>query len=134
MQRRKKYFRLISVASFSLVISSVALGAERWSPEQANEWYAKQPWLVGCNFLPSTAINQLEMWQGETFDPETIDRELGWAKSIGFNTARVFLHELPWQEDREGFVKRVDEFLQIADRHGIRPMLVLFDGVWDPDP
>lgn len=111
-----------------------AAAAERWTPEQANAWYAKQPWLVGCNFLPSTAINQLEMWQAETWDPETIDRELGWAKSIGFNTVRVFLHELPWQEDREGFLKRVDEFLAIADRHGIRPLVVLFDGVWDPDP
>jgi hypothetical protein len=113
---------------------SVASAAERWTPERAHEWYAAQPWLVGCNFGPSTAINQLEMWQAETFDPETIDRELGWAKSLGMNTVRVFLHELPWQEDREGFFERVDKFLEIAARHGIRPMVVLFDGVWDPDP
>jgi hypothetical protein len=118
----------------ALVAGSVASAAERWTPERAHEWYAAQPWLVGCNFAPSTAINQLEMWQGETFDPETIDRELGWAKSIGFNTVRVFLHELPWQEDREGFLKRVDQFLEIAAQHGVRPMIVLFDGVWDPDP
>jgi hypothetical protein len=113
---------------------SVASAAERWTPERAHEWYAAQPWLVGCNFAPSTAINQLEMWQAETFDPETIDRELGWAKSIGFNTVRVFLHDLPWDDDREGFYERVDKFLEIAARHGIRPMVVLFDGVWDPDP
>ena len=74
----------------------------RWSAEQANAWYAKQPWLVGCNFIPSTAINQLEMWQPETFDPKTIDRELGLAQSIGFNTVRVFLHNLPWRDDRKG--------------------------------
>jgi hypothetical protein len=108
--------------------------AERWTAERANEWYDAQPWLVGCNYLPQYAINQLEMWQADTFDAAAIDRELGWAESIGFNTVRVFLHELPWQEDREGFLKRVDKFLEIAAKHKIRPLVVFFDGVWDPDP
>ncbi|MBX3435515.1 MAG: cellulase family glycosylhydrolase [Pirellulales bacterium] len=116
-------------------ISGVSQGAEgKWSKERAAEWYAGQPWLVGCNFLPSTAINQLEMWQADTFDPETIDRELGRGAAIGFNTARVFLHDLLWSEDRDGFFKRIEEFLAIADKHGIRVMFLLFDGVWDPDP
>jgi len=56
---------------------------ERWSAEKANAWYDRLPWLVGCNFIPSTAVNQLEMWQAETFDADTIDRELGWAKGVG---------------------------------------------------
>ncbi len=114
--------------------SSPAGAAERWTPERARQWYDAQPWLVGCNFTPSTAINQLEMWQADTFDPATIDRELGWAQSIGFNTVRIFLHDLPWVEDRAGFVKRVDQFLEICAKHEIRPMIVFFDGVWDPDP
>jgi hypothetical protein len=118
-----------------LFLTNTAFSAERWTKERAAEWYAQQPWLVGCNYLPSTAINQLlEMWQGDTFDATAIDRELGWAASLGFNTVRVFLHELPWQEDRQGFVNRVDEYLAIADQHGIRTMIVIFDGVWDPDP
>ena len=75
----------------------------RWTVEQANTWYESQPWLVGCNFLPSTAINQLEMWQAETYDPETIERELGWAEDLGFNTLRVYLHDLVWSDDPEGF-------------------------------
>jgi hypothetical protein len=126
--------RLIVVTILFLFGAHSARADEQWTKEQANQWYAKQPWLVGCNFAPSTAINQLEMWQAETWDPETIDRELGWAASIGLNTARVFLHDLPWKDDREGFLKRVDEFLEIAAKHKIRPMLVFFDGVWDPDP
>jgi hypothetical protein len=105
-----------------------------WSKEQANDWYAGQPWLVGCNFLPSTAINQLEMWQAETFDPDTIDRELGWAASIGFNTVRVYLHDLAWQADAAGFKQRIDRFLGIAASRGIHPMLVIFDDCWNPDP
>src|SRR3712207_173681 len=93
-------FRACPAVIFVFLMAVEVFAAGRWTAEQANKWYAEQPWLVGCNFLPSTAINQLEMWQEDTFDPKTIDRELGWTKSIGMNTARVFLHELPWQEDR----------------------------------
>ncbi|MFN7138383.1 MAG: 1,4-beta-xylanase [Limisphaerales bacterium] len=107
---------------------------ERWTEQQANAWYAKQPWLVGCNFSPSSAINQLEMWQAETWDPKTIDRELGWAADLGFTSVRVYLHEIPWMQDRNGFLNRVDQFLAMADKHNIGVMLVLFDSVWDPYP
>ena len=108
--------------------------SRRWSPEKANEWYARQTWLVGCNFIPSNAINQLEMWQADTFEPATIDRELGWAAEIGLNTVRTFLHDLAWQADPEGFKQRISQFLDIACRHGIRPMLVIFDDCWNSKP
>ncbi len=108
--------------------------SSQWSEEQANDWYEQQPWLTGCNFNPSTAINQLEMWQAATFDPITIDRELGWAASLGFNTMRVFLHYLVWQEDSAGLKQRMDEYLTIATRHGIRTMFVFFDDCWNKDP
>ncbi|RYY63966.1 MAG: 1,4-beta-xylanase, partial [Chitinophagaceae bacterium] len=106
----------------------------RWSAEKAAEWQKKNGWLVGCNFVPNNAINQLEMWQAETFDPFLIDKELGWAASLGFNTVRVFLHHLLWEQDRKGFLERIELFLDIAQKHGIRAMLVLFDAVWDPNP
>ena len=118
----------------ALVCGGPAQARERWSPEEANAWYKEQPWLVGCNFIPSTAINQLEMWQADTFDPETIDRELGWAEGLGFNSVRVYLHHLLWEQDREDFLKRMGQFLEIADRHEIGVMFVLFDSVWDPHP
>ncbi|MEO0530234.1 MAG: cellulase family glycosylhydrolase [Planctomycetota bacterium] len=107
---------------------------ERWTEERVNAWYAEQPWPVGANFVPSTAINQLEMWQAESFDPDAIDRELGWAASIGMNSMRVFLHDLAYREDPEGFCDRVDEYLAIADRHGVSTLIVFFDGVWNPTP
>src|SRR4051812_45198097 len=118
----------------SLFAAPAARAAEKWTPEQANAWYAKQPWLVGSNFGPSTAINQLEMWQADTFDPKTIDRELGWAQDLGFTSMRVFLHHLLYEQDPEGFLKRMDQYLQIADKHKIGTMFVLFDSVWDPNP
>jgi hypothetical protein len=106
----------------------------RWTEKTADEWYAQQPWLVGSNYIPSTAINELEMWQASSFDPQRIDKELGWAESLGLNTMRVFLHDLLWQQDPEGFKKRVDIFLNIAQKHKIRPLFVLFDSCWDPNP
>jgi hypothetical protein len=102
--------------------------------DQAQEWYQQQPWLVGCNFLPSTAINQLEMWQAETYDPKTISRELGWAKDLGFNTLRVYLHDLLWANDPDDFSSRINDFLNIADRHAMKVLLVLFDDCHRPDP
>jgi hypothetical protein len=111
-----------------------AQAAPRWSPEQAQAWYRRTGWLVGCNYAPRTAVNQLEMWQKETFDPATIDQELGWAESLGFNSVRVFLHDQLWSQDPKGFSQRIDQFLKIADRHKIGVMFVLFDSVWDPHP
>ncbi len=107
---------------------------ERWPAEKANAWYKQQGWLIGANFAPSSAINQLEMWQADTFDPETIDRELGWAEDLGFNTMRVFLHHIPWQQDSAAFIQRIDTYLGLADKHHIRTMLVLLDDVWNPYP
>jgi hypothetical protein len=106
----------------------------QWTPEQARDWYGRQPWPAGCNYIPSNAVNQLEMWWAETFDEAVNDRELGWAAGLGFNTMRVYLHDIPWSQDRDAFLGRIDRFLTIASRHGIRPMFVLFDGVWDPHP
>jgi hypothetical protein len=107
---------------------------EQWSVEKANAWYAEQPWLVGANFGPSNAINQLEMWQAETWSPELIDKELGWAADLGMNTMRVYLHDIPYRTDAEGYKNRISEFLAICQKHNIKPMLVIFDSVWDPYP
>jgi hypothetical protein len=107
---------------------------ERWSKDKVNAWYAKQPWLVGCNFIPSNAINQLEMWQADTFDPKTLDRELGWAADLRLNTMRVFLHDLAWEADPDGFKKRVGQYLDIAAKHKIKTLFVIFDDCWNQHP
>jgi hypothetical protein len=126
--------KTIIVLLVLLGVASSATTVPPWTTEQANAWYDHQPWLVGSNFIPHTAINELEMWQADTFDLPTIDRELSWAQSLGMNTMRVFLHNLLWQQDSAGFVRRMDQFLQVADKHHIRIMFVLLDSVWDPNP
>jgi hypothetical protein len=129
--RRALYFlpailTLLSLLSFA--------ETQRWTAEKANAWYQQQPWLVGSNYVPMDAINELEMWQAETFNPQQIDKELGWAEGLGMNTMRVFLHDLPWKQDSAGFKQRIDTFLSIALKHKIRPLFVLFDSCWDPAP
>lgn len=103
-----------------------------WTVEQANAWSAQTGWLRGCNFNPSTAINQLENWQAETFDTLTIDRELGWAAAIGMNCMRNYLHHVAWEVDKEGFKARMDKYLSIADKHGIKTIFCIFDDCWNP--
>ena len=122
------------VATVVLCIVPVSAQTTRWTEQKANQWYAHQPWLVGSNYVPRSAINQLEMWQEATFNPAEIDQEFSWAEALGMNTMRVFLHDLLWQQDAAGFQKRIDAFLTIAARHHIRPVLVLFDSCWDPLP
>ena len=137
LRNRNSLVCLIAIAFSTVSLSETSAFesfAGRWDVDRVNAWYSRQPWPVGANFVPSTAINQLEMWQAETFDPETINRELGWAADVGMNTMRVYLHDIPWREDSEGFSQRIEEYLSIADRHGIRTMFVFFDGVWNPLP
>ena len=121
--------------SVSFILSAEAQTKTNvWSAEKANAWYARYTWRNGADFIPSTAINQLEMWQAATFDPQTIDRELGWAERIGFNTMRVFLHSVAWNEDHEGFKNRVGQYLAIADKHHIKTIFVFFDDCWNSSP
>ena len=104
-----------------------APATERWPAERARAWSAGRAWSCGFNYVPSTAVNSTEIWQSATFDATTIDRELGWAGALGLNACRIFLPFLVWQADPDGLIKRIDRFLELADRHGLATMLVLFD-------
>jgi hypothetical protein len=114
--------------------SASAWAGERWTPQQAKTWYDSEPWLLGSNYVPEDAINELEMWQPATFDLKRIDLEFGWAQKAGMTTMRVFLHNLLWDQDAKGFKARMNAFLAVAAAHHIKPIFVLFDSCWDPDP
>jgi hypothetical protein len=119
---------------FALLAPPLLADTQQWPAAKASAWYAQHRWLVGSNYIPSDAINQLEMWQADTFNPAQIEKELAWAQAIGMNTMRVFLHDQLWQQDAQGFTQRIEQFLVIAQRHGIKPLLVFFDSCWDPNP
>lgn len=127
---RSKRILWIALLCFVIAQSQAQKAAPRWTEQKANEWYAKQGWLRGCNYQPATAINQLEMFQPETFDTATINKELGWAEGLGLNVMRVYLHHLLWTADKEGFKKRLDTYLSISTRHGIKTLFVIFDDCW----
>jgi len=122
---------VLSLSSVSAQDNSPQIIGKVWSIEKANAWYKQHPWLNGADFLPSTAINQLEMWQADTFDPATIDKELGWAADIGFNTMRVYLHSIAWTQDPKGFKNRMNQYLAIANKHKIKTIFVFFDDCWN---
>jgi len=98
-----------------------------WTTEKANNWYKNKGWIVGFNYVTSNAINSTEMWQSETFDPDTIQKELKIASQIGFNSCRVFLQYLVWENEQAQFIKNFDTFLEIAEKHNITVMPILFD-------
>lgn len=133
--RSNRFSANLWLAGFALAVSVLCAASDGpWTTQRAINWHSRQPFLVGSNFIPSTAINQLEMWQADSFDLPAIDRELEWAESLGMNTMRVFLHSLLWQQDSAGFLKRMDQFLAVSEKHPIRIMFVLLDSVWDPHP
>jgi hypothetical protein len=132
MPTLRKFKTSPTMSDINDLIATASKG--RWSRKKANDWYANTAWPVGGNFLPANAINQLEMWQDDTFDRKRIDKELGWAASLGMNSMRVFLHDLLWKHERKSFLKNVDTYLKIANRHKIRTMLVIFDSCWYPFP
>ncbi|MDO3625272.1 1,4-beta-xylanase [Mucilaginibacter sp. BT774] len=134
MRPRNQFFLILFFILFTLSVGAQKMQpAPIWSAAKANAWYAKHKWINGANFTPSTAINQLEMWQADTFDPKTIDRELGYAEGIGFNAMRVFLHSMAWQQDPKGFNNRVNQYLTIADKHHIQTIFVFLDDCWNAE-
>jgi hypothetical protein len=134
-----KKFNLLSLLIFCLIFiqcqqTPTSQLNQRWSEERASEWKQENGWMVGTNFNPSTSINQLEFWQEDTYDPETIERELEWSAELGMNLHRVYLHNLLWDQDSLGFLKRVENYLGIADSKGIKTLFVLLDDCWHPVP
>lgn len=108
------------------VMSMAAPRNGRWSEDKANNWYYSQDWAVGCDYIVSNAINQIEMWQESTFSPELIDKELAVAEELGFNTVRLFLHDLVYQADPSGFKSRISKVLDICEAHGIKVVMTFF--------
>lgn len=79
--------------------------------------------------MPSDCINNIEIWQESRFERvmKTASIELKIAQSIGMNSVRMALSFYVWKYQRDGFIKRIDNLLNIAFMHGITVMLVLFD-------
>jgi hypothetical protein len=124
--------RLVLV--ISLFSGAAIAQSHQWTPGAASDWYAHQPWIIGANYIQSNTVNQIEMWQPETFDGGRIDLELGWAENLGINTLRVFLHEMLWEHDSGALKSRMNKLLGLAEKHRMKVIFVLFDSSGDPYP
>ena len=119
--------RLLTFLAIALACASCASKVgERWSEEKANEWYASQPWPVGCVYMPSYGGTPVEIWGKEYFKPDVVDSELALAEDLGFNAIRLFLCDVVWQEDPKGFMERLEETVRLADKHGMRILMTFF--------
>lgn len=123
--------KLLSLAGALMVLISCSQKNSQWTPEQARAWYDAQGWLAGCDYIPANAINQIEMWSGDTYSHDLINKELGWAEGLGFNTLRVYLSSVVYENDPEGLKDRMSDFLGICESHSIRPLFVFFDDCWN---
>ncbi len=114
------------IGALSLVVASTSFARDVWTAEEANAWFAKQPYRAGVNYIPAYAINAIEIWQKETFDIKVIEKEFALMQSIGFNAIRVFLNDLVVNDDPKGFLERFELFLKTADKYDIGVMVVFF--------
>ena len=104
----------------SAILAACAVAAE---PHQTAGW-------VGANYTPAYAVNAVQMWH--EFRPEVIDRELAAAKRhFGLTSLRVYLHNIVFDAEKEPFLQRIEEFLKLCDRHGIKPSFTFFDDCWN---
>ena len=98
-----------------------------WSTEKANTWYKSKKWILGFNFVTSTAVNSTEMWQSESFDIASIEKELAVAAECGYNSCRVFLQYIVWQNEKDRFIANFDRFLDVCKKNAITVLPIFFD-------
>jgi hypothetical protein len=109
----------------------------RWTINKSINWLNNNnnnkqfKFFIGCNYISANAINTIEFWQENGFSKTIIKYELNLAKSIGFNTVRVFLHHIPYFNDKKSFIYKMEEFLNIANELQIKTIFVLFDDCWN---
>lgn len=99
----------------------------QWDNRRARLWYENLGVVKGVNYIPRNAVNSTEMWMEDTFSPDVIDEEMGWAQDAGYTTLRVQLQYAVWKADPDKFLERVKKFLELAEDHDLQVVPVLFD-------
>jgi hypothetical protein len=102
-------------------------GLESYGSAQARPNYKTVEWqsIRGVNFFPSYASNAHEAWS--RFDAIVVDRELGWARGLGFNSVRVWLSVAAFEKAPSDFNRHLRQFMDLCRKHRLTVMLVLFD-------
>ncbi len=126
MKYKMIFFALLSF--FSVIDNSYSQDTSlRWTAQRAQDWYNKQPWYCGFNYIPGYAINYTAMWDKTSFDSAAIDKELALAEKSGMNVLRAVLQFAVYEDDPAYFLATLDAFMAICARHKIKFMPALFD-------
>lgn len=88
--------------------------------------------IKGAVYSPTNTVNYLEWWQN--YDANVVNRELSYAQTYGINTLAVYLHYLHWENNAADLLTKFENFLQLANNHGMKVTPIFFDDCWDPNP
>ena len=99
----------------------------KWTIEEANEWYEKQGWLRGCNFIGSDCANRLDMFQSYKSEEKlaTAERELALCQKIGFNTVRLWANFDVYYAEPDSYMEIFDKYIDLCAKYGQKVMVVL---------
>lgn len=102
---------------------------KRWSAEKAWQWYLERPWVMGINYVPSNTLHAIELWQEDTCEEvmKTVRSEFDLMESVGLNGVRMFLPFHQWYHERNGYMDRLERFLDELGARGITMMPVLYN-------
>ncbi|MBQ9098008.1 MAG: cellulase family glycosylhydrolase [Clostridia bacterium] len=100
---------------------------QQWSKEQAWEWYKAQPWIRGFNGYPQNCVNRIAMWQAHNHQAviAQIEKEFALARETGLNAVRAIIQFEVWYYEHDSFMANLEEYLNLAQRYGIKVMLCL---------
>ena len=120
--RPMRYKCLTTLLSLAMILL-FSSGPQAAEPHRTSRW-------VGANYTPAGCVNAVQLWH--EFPAEVIQRELAAAKEhFGITSLRVYLHNIPFDAEKDRFLQRIEEFLALCDRHGIKPGFVFFDDCWN---
>ncbi len=82
--------------------------------------------LRGFNYTQSNVWTDTDFW--DHYDHEIVDREMGYARRLRLNSARIFLTYPNYVRDKERFLHHVRDFVRTAWSHGISTNPILYCG------
>jgi len=91
-------------------------------------------WVRGAVYIRSNAVNSVQMWHDYWDHTAILDRELSYASLYGLNMVQAYLHWIVWDRHREEYLRRIDDFLERASRHGLRANLIFWDDCGHVEP
>ena len=79
----------------------------------------------GVDYYPSWCRSLPDLWT--QYDRDAVNFELGLARALGFDSVRVWLGTTPWEQLGNEMWNRVDHFLALSEKLGLKVIPCIFD-------